>query len=322
VKQTHVVIQQKGKKVPLQRFTSLIVALVCAASASASQAQNSRVAALIENLHDPSPHPPVLVIAHRSCWWDAAPENSLSAIRNCIAMGPDGIEVDVVKTSDDQLVVMHDLTVDRMTEATGQVAKMTLAQVTALHLRKGAGGPKAELTDEHVPSLEEALRLARDHFIIHLHLKEGDEDEEVVRLVDRMGMGKQVTVWMNGKPGDKSLQASPFYGHVNVIETINECGFGNPCFPMPVEDLSGYAQYHPVAFNVNYKTHEFLRQVTAARPEGVRIEGNTLYGFDTGPMDRLISEWTTQLDAGVTMILTNRPQELMELIKKRNAASR
>jgi glycerophosphoryl diester phosphodiesterase len=237
-------------------------------------------------------------------------------------MGVDGIEMDVVKTSDDQLVLMHDTTVDRMTEGKGEIAKMTLEQVTALHLRARAGGQYAPLTEGHVPTAEEALRLAKDHFLVHIHLKVPHEEAEVARLVDRMGMKDQVTVWMGGKPGDKSLEVSPFYGHMNVIETVNECGVAKPCFAMPVADLTGYAKYQPVAFNVNFKTHEFLGQVASApRPEGVRIASNTLYGFDFGAMNLLIDEWNEQIDLGVSLILTNHPKELMDLVKKRTPAA-
>jgi glycerophosphoryl diester phosphodiesterase len=284
--------------------------------------QNKRVADLVKKLHDTPAHPPVLVIAHRSCWWDGAPENSLAAVHQCIAMGVDGIEMDVVKTIDDQLVLMHDTTVNRMTDGKGEIAKMTLEQVTALHLRARSGGQYAPLTEERVPTAEEALRLAKDHFLVHIHLKVPREEAEVARLVDRMGMKDQVTVWMEGKPGDKSLEASPFYGHMNVIETVNECGFANPCFAMPVMDLTGYAKYHPIAFNVNFKTHEFLGQVASApRPEGIRIAGNTLYGYDFAAMNLLIDEWNKQMDLGVSLILTNHPKELMDLVKKRNSAA-
>ena len=295
-------------------FVAALTAGTCAAQTS------ERIVELVKKLHDSSSHPPMLVIAHRSCWWDGAPENSLTAIRECLAMGVDGIELDVVKTSDGQLIAMHDKTVNRMTEGKGDIAQMTLAQVTALHLRARFGGEFAPVTEEHVPTVEEALRLAKDHFLVHLHLKVPNEEAEVAKLIDRMGMKEQVTVWLGDKPGDASVASSPLFGHANVISTVNECVDASPCTPMPVTNLTGFAPYHPVAFNVNFKDHEFLAQVISApRPADVRIAGNTLYGYDTGAMDQLIAEWNKQMDLGVSLIMTNRPKELMDLVKKREA---
>ena len=44
-----------------------------------------------------------------------APENSIQAIQNCIDMGVDMVEIDIRKTKDGHLVLMHDRTIDRTT---------------------------------------------------------------------------------------------------------------------------------------------------------------------------------------------------------------
>lgn len=54
----------------------------------------------------------VLVVSHRADWRNA-PENSLQAIRNCIEMGVDMVEIDLKKTKDGHLILMHDKTIDR-----------------------------------------------------------------------------------------------------------------------------------------------------------------------------------------------------------------
>ena len=61
----------------------------------------------------------VLVVAHRGDWRNA-PENSLQAFQNCIAMGVDMIEIDLKMTKDNQLVIMHDNTIDRTTDGKGK----------------------------------------------------------------------------------------------------------------------------------------------------------------------------------------------------------
>ena len=67
----------------------------------------------------------VLVAAHRGDWRNA-PENSIQAIKNCIEMGVDMVEIDVRMTKDSALVLMHDNTIDRTTTGEGKVSEWTL----------------------------------------------------------------------------------------------------------------------------------------------------------------------------------------------------
>jgi len=63
-------------------------------------------------------------------------------------------------------VLMHDTTVDRTTNGTGRVDSLTLEQIEGLRLREGLGGAQAALTDEGVPTLAEAMRLAKDRGLV------------------------------------------------------------------------------------------------------------------------------------------------------------
>ncbi len=90
------------------------------------------------------------LIAHRG-GPKYAPENTLAAFRNALALGVDGYEFDVQMTKDGELVIMHDETVDRTTNGSGAVKDLTLAQIRALDA--GQGEPPA--------TFQEALDLAR-----------------------------------------------------------------------------------------------------------------------------------------------------------------
>ena len=61
-----------------------------------------------------------------------APENTLAAFVLAADMGADGIELDVHLSSDGQVVVIHDDTVDATTDGTGRVSRMTLAALQSL----------------------------------------------------------------------------------------------------------------------------------------------------------------------------------------------
>lgn len=73
----------------------------------------------------------VLAFAHRGGAREG-PSNTLGAMRSALAAGATALELDVHATSDRELVVCHDPTVDRTTNGHGAIAGMTLAQVQEL----------------------------------------------------------------------------------------------------------------------------------------------------------------------------------------------
>jgi glycerophosphoryl diester phosphodiesterase len=93
-----------------------------------------------------------LIAAHRGLIMSGVSENSLEAIRAAVAAGVDVVEIDLRTTSDRAIVLVHDATVDRVTRGRGRVARLTLAQITSLPLRTGAG---------RIATLEEALHATR-----------------------------------------------------------------------------------------------------------------------------------------------------------------
>ena len=65
------------------------------------------------------------------------PENTLSAFRLCRSNGGDGIEIDVEITSDGIAVILHDDTVDRTTDGTGDIGSMTFEEARSVRTREG-----------------------------------------------------------------------------------------------------------------------------------------------------------------------------------------
>lgn len=107
----------------------------------------------------------VLTVAHRGAS-GRAPENTLTALAAAVADGADLLEFDVRRTRDGALVLMHDPTLTRTTDARRVfpdrapwlVSDFTLAELRRLH----AGGTRGEgLAGETVPTLDEALGMAR-----------------------------------------------------------------------------------------------------------------------------------------------------------------
>lgn len=125
----------------------------------------------------------VLVAAHRA-YWRGAPENSIPAIRQAIAHGVDMIEIDVQRTSDGQLVLMHDTSVNRTTNGTGNVSALTLEQIKALRLKEGLASAQSAVTSEQVPTLREALLEMKGKVLINLDKAWGFREQIYTELVE------------------------------------------------------------------------------------------------------------------------------------------
>ena len=76
----------------------------------------------------------MILYGHRGAR-NEAPENTLTGFRHALRQGITAFEFDVHLSADDQLVVIHDPTVDRTTNGSGPVAAMTVAELAALDAR-------------------------------------------------------------------------------------------------------------------------------------------------------------------------------------------
>ncbi|MBQ3431180.1 MAG: hypothetical protein IJG23_00180 [Clostridia bacterium] len=125
----------------------------------------------------------VKMIAHRGLS-AVAPENSLSAFRLAAAAGFCYIECDIHKTKDGHWVVMHDPTIDRMTNGEGAIADMTLEQIKQFHIIRGSGIEK--YAEETVPTLKEYLQAVTEggsYPVIEVKAKGTFDFEDMVALL-------------------------------------------------------------------------------------------------------------------------------------------
>ncbi len=88
-----------------------------------------------------------------------APENTLAALRATAELGGTTAEIDTVLTADGAIIVLHDQTLDRTTDATGVVGKLTLEEIAGADAGSWFG---AAFAGEPVPTLPQALALARE----------------------------------------------------------------------------------------------------------------------------------------------------------------
>ncbi|WP_342573976.1 glycerophosphodiester phosphodiesterase family protein [Solibacillus sp. FSL K6-1781] len=125
-------------------------------------------------------------VAHRGAT-AYTPENTIAAFDLAVDMKADYIEIDVQRSKDGELVLIHDTTVDRTTDGTGKVGDLTLEQLRSLD----AGSWKGEqFAGEPIPTFEEIL----DHYhgkigiLIELKAPElypGIEEQVAAALIER-----------------------------------------------------------------------------------------------------------------------------------------
>jgi glycerophosphoryl diester phosphodiesterase len=109
-----------------------------------------------------------LIYAHRGAS-AVHPENTLRAFRHALALGVDGIELDVHATADGIPVVIHDREVGRTTNGAGYVDQIPLARLQTFDAGHG----------ERVPTLAEVLALVGDAAHLDIEIK-GSEAERAV----------------------------------------------------------------------------------------------------------------------------------------------
>ena len=131
-----------------------------------------------------------LVIAHRGAS-SAAPENTMAAFALAIDLGADGVELDVRRSREGQLVVIHDASVDRVTGTPGEVAAMSLEE---LHGLDAGVRFNARFAGERIPTLREVLSLARGRLLVDIELKVAGIESQVFEAVRGAGMHDSVLI--------------------------------------------------------------------------------------------------------------------------------
>jgi glycerophosphoryl diester phosphodiesterase len=113
-----------------------------------------------------------------------APENTIASFKKALEIGVDAVELDVRKTKDKQLVVIHDADIKRTTDGEGLVCELTLKEIKGFSAEGG----------EKIPTLEEALDFLDKKVKVFVELKEEGTEEQVLRVVHDRGLEKNVVI--------------------------------------------------------------------------------------------------------------------------------
>jgi len=150
------------------------------------------------------------------------PENTILSIRHAISSGCKAIEIDIHQTKDNQLVVIHDATIDRTSNGKGRVDSYTYEELLEFDFGKG----------QKIPALSEVLELAKETKIkLMIESKILGIEDEIVRLIDEFGLYKNTyvisfhhSVLLNIKNMNKNIQvgSSCFCNPVDPIGLMNQ----------------------------------------------------------------------------------------------------
>ena len=274
-----------------------------------------RIASLRNNLLHDDTHS-VLVVSHRADWRNA-PENSLQAIKNCMAMGVDMVEIDLKKTKDGQLILLHDKTIDRTTTGKGNPEDYTLAELRQFRLRNGAG----HKTDHVIPTFEEVMTLCKGKILVNVD-KGYDYFKDAYAILEKTGTVQQCIMKAglpyeqvrkeNGEVLEKMIFMPVINLHKDGAETI----------------IDGYMKnLKPVAYELVFDNdgEEVERLIKKVRDSGAKIFINSLWAELCGGHydDRAVEQnepdesWGWIIGQGVKLIQTDRPQQLLKYLRER-----
>lgn len=123
-------------------------------------------------------HP--LVTSHAACQGHA-PENTLAGIEAALRFGADAIEIDVHCTQDGIPVLMHDETVDRTTDGTGNIHDLPLEVVRTLDAGARQFAPKFH--GARIPTLAEVIDLTNGRSLLQIEVKQAGIEAAVASVV-------------------------------------------------------------------------------------------------------------------------------------------
>ncbi len=226
------------------------------------------------------------------------PENTMEAFSSALSLGADGLEIDIHLTSDDQIVVTHDESIERVSNGTGFVKDRSLAQLRSLVFNKTH--PESA-PDAKIPLLSEVLELVKPtNAVINIEIKSGvvlypDIEKKALAMIRDFGMQDRILFssfnhfsLMTLKQLEKSTQIGLLYSAALV----------DPAFYAVHIDAQAIHPFYPSCFAPGVM-------------EGClkhNIQANPWTVDDPDLMKRLA-------EVGVHAVITNQPALALETLK-------
>ncbi len=224
------------------------------------------------------------------------PENTMPAFEKAVEMGADGIELDIHKTKDGQLVVIHDEKIDRTSDGKGQIQDYTLEELRHFNYNK----THPECAHADIPTMREVFELIKPTDLqINIELKTGivfyeGIEADIIAMTKEFGMEDRVIYSSFNHYSImkiKELDPEARTGFLYMDGTLNMPEYGKE---------HGVEALHPALYNVQYpnfveRTHEL----------GLKINTWTVNSKQYMHM---------ACDMGLDGIITNYPDVALEIV--------
>lgn len=238
-----------------------------------------------------------IVIAHRG---DHVffPENTIAAYRAAIKNNADYIEIDLRTTKDGKLISMHDGNVNRVTNGTGAVKDLLLADLLQLIVKSKDTTSTKKFS---IPTFAGILKLCKNKINIYLDFKEADA-ATAYKMIKHYGMEKHVLVYINNDRQLKDWRTSA--PQIPLMLSM-------PDSIKTVELMQRFIQfYKPDILDGDFKqyTNEMIK---CARENNLPVWPD-IQSFNEGATD-----WDKALKKGLTGLQSDHPAALISYLKSK-----
>ena len=246
----------------------------------------------------------IFVAAHRG-WKEKYPENTMEAFEKALELGVDQIETDIRMTKDGELILIHDATVDRTTNGTGNVHEFTLEEIRKLDAGNG----------NQIPTLREFLELVKKHpkLTIDLELKvyprDGFEEtayyvcDKTIEMVEEYNLADKCV--FNSGHGDLLKYIYKKHGNKYKTHTYFPCSEKDWMWDHFITTSYCGCVFGLLEGKVTVDEIKELSEKT-----GVRVWAGT-YARDEKSIEKCV-------EMGTELITCNNPDEVLEILRKKN----
>ena len=242
-----------------------------------------------------------VVISHRGNHV-AAQENTLAAFQNAINVGADYVEIDLRTSKDSQLVIMHDATVNRMTNGIGKVSDLSWAELKQL---KVIEKNHPEWPEQSIPLFSEVLKLCKGKINIYLDFKNADVNASYQAL-KKAGMQHSVIVYINA--AHQLVEWKRIAPQIPLMVSL-------PDSVQSAAQLNSFLdQYKIHLLDGSYKEYT-VEMVNAAKAKNIPVWPD-IQSATEGP-----EQWEKAINLGFTGLQTDHPEAMVNYLKNKKRRS-